>query len=144
MFDIGWSEMAVIVMVAVVVIGPKDLPKVIRTLGLWVGKARAMAREFQASVDEMVRQSELDEVRKQVEEAAKVDVEKEFQATIDPDGSLNKMLDVKIDPTVETAPASPPPATPPPATPLPAPPTAGPNPPAAADKPVLPADKATA
>ena len=59
MFDIGWSEMAVILMVALIVIGPKDLPRVARTIGKWTGKARAMAREFQRSLDDMAREAEL-------------------------------------------------------------------------------------
>ncbi|MCB2054272.1 MAG: twin-arginine translocase subunit TatB [Geminicoccaceae bacterium] len=69
MFDLGWSEMAVIMLVAIIVIGPKDLPKVARTVGKWTGKARAMARDFQRSLDEMAREAELDEIKKTVESA---------------------------------------------------------------------------
>ena len=63
MFDIGWSEMAVILMVALIVIGPKDLPRVARTIGKWTGKARGMAREFQRSLDDMAREAELQDVK---------------------------------------------------------------------------------
>ncbi|HKW55395.1 MAG TPA: Sec-independent protein translocase protein TatB, partial [Stellaceae bacterium] len=66
MFDFAWSELAVIAVIALVVIGPKDLPRVMRTVGLWMGKARAIAREFQSSLDQMIRESELEEMRKSV------------------------------------------------------------------------------
>jgi len=69
MFDFAWSELAVIAAVALVVIGPKDLPRVMRTVGIWMGKARAIAREFQSSLDQMMREAELEEMRKQVEQA---------------------------------------------------------------------------
>ena len=55
MFDIAWSEMLVIVVVALIVIGPKELPRLVREVGRWTAKARSMAREFQRSFDDMVR-----------------------------------------------------------------------------------------
>jgi Tat protein translocase TatB subunit len=69
MFDLGWSEMAIIMLVALIVIGPKDLPKVARTLGQWTGKARALARDFQRSLDDMAREAELDEIKKTIDRA---------------------------------------------------------------------------
>ena len=56
MFDIGWDELLLIALVALVVIGPKDLPAVLRTLGAWVAKARNLAGEFRSHVDEMLRE----------------------------------------------------------------------------------------
>jgi sec-independent protein translocase protein TatB len=67
MFDIGWSELLVVVVVAVVVVGPKDLPRMMRTVGQWAGRARAMADQFRRSFDDMARQSELDELRREVQ-----------------------------------------------------------------------------
>lgn len=64
---IGGSEFVVIALVALIVIGPKDLPKMLRQLGRFVGKMRSMADEFRASFDDMARQSELDDLRKEVE-----------------------------------------------------------------------------
>ena len=64
MFDIGWSEMLVIGVIAIVVVGPKDLPRMMKTVGQYVGKAKRMAREFQSQFDQAVRESELDDVRK--------------------------------------------------------------------------------
>lgn len=63
----GSSELFVIALVALIVVGPKDLPVMLRKLGQWVARMRSMANEFRASFDEMARQSELDELRKEVE-----------------------------------------------------------------------------
>ena len=63
MFDIGWSEMLIIGVIAIVVVGPKDLPRMMRTVGQYVGKAKRMAREFQTQFDDAVRDSELGDVR---------------------------------------------------------------------------------
>jgi sec-independent protein translocase protein TatB len=64
MFDVASSEFLLVVLVALVVIGPKDLPKVLRVVGKWVGKARGVAAQFRSGFDEMVRQSELEELEK--------------------------------------------------------------------------------
>jgi sec-independent protein translocase protein TatB len=71
MFDIGWSELLVIGIVALVVIGPKDLPQAFRIVGQWVAKARAMAREFQGHVDELMRESEVDEMKREFQQMAR-------------------------------------------------------------------------
>jgi len=63
MFDIGWIELFFVVVVAVVVVGPKDLPKMMRNIGRWTGRARAMADQFRRSFEDMARQSELEEMR---------------------------------------------------------------------------------
>ncbi len=70
MFGIDSPELLVIAIVALIVIGPKELPSLLRSWGSWMAKARGMASEFRGHVDEMVRQSELDEVKKQLEAAA--------------------------------------------------------------------------
>jgi sec-independent protein translocase protein TatB len=67
MFDLSWSHILVFLIVALVVVGPKDLPKMMRMAGRWLGKARAMADQFRKSFDEMARQSELDELRHEIE-----------------------------------------------------------------------------
>lgn len=92
MFDIAWSELGVIAVVALVVIGPKDLPKVLRTVGQWTSKARAMAREFQSGIDDMVREAELDELRKAAKQVSDFSIENEVKKTFDPDGSLEKQF----------------------------------------------------
>jgi sec-independent protein translocase protein TatB len=66
MFDIGWSEMLVVGAVALVVIGPKDLPAALRQAGKWMGTVRRMAADFQGQVNQAMREAELDELRREV------------------------------------------------------------------------------
>jgi sec-independent protein translocase protein TatB len=75
MFGIDSPELLVIAIVALVVIGPKELPNLLRTWGKWMAQMRGMASEFRGHVDEMVRQSELDDVKKQLEGAPGLDLQ---------------------------------------------------------------------
>ena len=68
MFDIGWGELVVIGIVALIAIGPKELPTVLRTLGQYMGKVRRMASEFQGQFQEAMREAELVELKKQAED----------------------------------------------------------------------------
>ncbi len=88
MFDIGWQELFIIAVLAIIVVGPKDLPQALRTVTKWLRKARSVAREFQSGLDDMVRDSELDDVKRQLEGAADYDISKEIENTIDPTGAL--------------------------------------------------------
>jgi sec-independent protein translocase protein TatB len=92
LFDFGWSEILLIGTVALVFIGPKDLPKAMRVAGYWVRKARTLSREFQSSIDQMIREAELDEMRQDLKKAAEFDINKEFHNTIDRTGSLSESL----------------------------------------------------
>jgi sec-independent protein translocase protein TatB len=67
MFDIGWSELLVIGVVAIIVVGPKDLPKLMRGIGFYAGKLRRAATDFQRQFEEAMRESEMEEVRKSIE-----------------------------------------------------------------------------
>src|SRR5438270_13174974 len=69
LFDIGWPELMLIGVVALVVIGPKDLPRALRVAGYWVRNARTLSREFQSSVEQMIREAELDEMRQDLKKA---------------------------------------------------------------------------
>lgn len=95
MFDIAWSELMVIAVIALVVIGPKDLPKAIFTLGKWVRKARVVAREFQTHIDDMMRETELDELRKEALKTRDLNIKKMMEDTIDPKGEVGKAFDAK-------------------------------------------------
>jgi sec-independent protein translocase protein TatB len=68
MFDIGWGELVVIGIVALVVIGPKELPAVLRMLGVWMGKVRRMASDFQGQFQEAMREAEMADLKKQVDQ----------------------------------------------------------------------------
>jgi sec-independent protein translocase protein TatB len=68
MFDIGWSELVIIAVVALIAIGPKELPGVLRALGHWMGKVRRMASDFQDQFKEAMREAEVDDLKKQVDE----------------------------------------------------------------------------
>jgi sec-independent protein translocase protein TatB len=141
MFDISWAHLAVIAAVALVVIGPKDLPRVLRTAGQWMARARAVAREFQNSLDQMVREAELDDVRKQVQAATDVNIGHEIERSIDPGGDMQRGLsqsaltgEATPPPASEpTPPASEPASLPPPASePTSSTPASEPTPPAPA------------
>jgi sec-independent protein translocase protein TatB len=123
MFDIGWSEMAVIALVALVVIGPKDLPKAMKTVAFWVRKARRLASEFHSGIDQLVREAELEEARDAIRSASQMNLDRAVEQAIDPTGEVDKALQLPAD--TEAAPPAPPviaAAEEPPALP-PAPPT---------------------
>ena len=105
MLDIGWSEMAVIALVALVVIGPKDLPKAMKAAAFWVRKARSLASEFHSGIDQLVREAELEEARDAIRSASQMNLDRTLESTIDPTGEVNKALqppsaaDLKPSPT---------------------------------------------
>ena len=70
MFDIGWSELLLIGIVALIVIGPKELPGALRTAGQWMGKIRRMAAEFQGQFQEAMREAEIDQLKKDMDDMA--------------------------------------------------------------------------
>jgi sec-independent protein translocase protein TatB len=72
MFDIGWTELLVVGIVALIVIGPRELPKTLRTVGQMMTKVRRMASEFQGQFNEAIREAELDELRKEAEKLSSV------------------------------------------------------------------------
>ena len=84
MFDIGWPELFIIAVVVLLVVGPKDLPKVLRTVGHLAGKAKAITREFRGHVDDMIRDSELEDVRDQINSAGESSLETLKENVINP------------------------------------------------------------
>ena len=102
MFDIGWTEITVILVIAIIVIGPKDLPKVLRAVGQWVAKAKAMTRDFRGHVDEMIRETEIDEVKKQIDSIDKFDANSALENTIDADGDIREAFDFDDSNTIDS------------------------------------------
>ncbi|MCC6717673.1 MAG: twin-arginine translocase subunit TatB [Acetobacteraceae bacterium] len=97
MFDFAWSELAIVGVVALLVIGPKDLPAAIKAVGEIVRKARRMASEFQTHVDEMVKDADLQEVRNQINEIRNFDIKGALEKQIDSDGSIRAALQDPLD-----------------------------------------------
>jgi len=133
MFDLGWSEILIIGVVALIVIGPKELPNALKTFAYWMKQARKMAREFHSGVDEMIRQAELDEAKKAVDDARR-SINKQIENSVDPTGDVKRTLsDNPLKPATPSVPVSPPPAATAVA-PAPAPTPAVPTEPAAVEK----------
>jgi sec-independent protein translocase protein TatB len=101
MFDIGWSELLVIAVVALIVIGPKELPAVLRTVGQWTTKIRRMAGEFQSQFQEALREAEMADLKKHADDLNKA--AQSLTKPLDPSDYLGK-LD-------EPQPQTPPPTT---------------------------------
>ncbi len=142
MFDIGWSEMAVIAIVALVVLGPKELPNALKTAAQWMRTARKLAREFQSGVDQIVREAELDEARKTVQQATQLNLGKEIEKVVDPTGETK--LQLNADPTKALAAGTSLKPVAPAPTATPAPVTAELSPPPAPQSPSAPASTPTA
>lgn len=87
MFDIGWQELFILAVLAIIVVGPKDLPRAIRTVTQWIRKARAMARDLQDGLDDVVREAELEEIKKEANKIMDGDA-------LDPTGALAKEFDM--------------------------------------------------
>ena len=95
MFDIGWAELAVIGIVALIVVGPKDLPVVLRTGAHWIRQMRKLSREFQSGVDSIVRDADLGEAKKIVTSARQGTLKRQIETAIDPTGEMKRSLDPK-------------------------------------------------
>ena len=90
MFDIGWGELLVIGIVALIAIGPKELPTLFRTLGQWTNKLRRMASEFQSQFQEAMREAELADIKKQVDDMTS---QAQSYASFDPVAEVRRELD---------------------------------------------------
>jgi sec-independent protein translocase protein TatB len=84
MLEVGWSELLVIAIILIVVVGPKDLPKMLRTFGTMMRKARAMAGEFQGQFNDALRDAELDELRKSIQEVRNLNPKNALQEAFNP------------------------------------------------------------
>ncbi len=101
MFDIGGWEFLAIVILAIVIIGPKDLPAAVRAVSLWARKARALAGDFRSGLDDLAREVELDQVGNQIRDGLGVadlgeaanSIRKEIENTIDPEGEISGAFD---------------------------------------------------
>jgi sec-independent protein translocase protein TatB len=92
MFGLSWSEILIIGVVALVLIGPNDLPRAMKTAARWMAAGRKLAREFQGHVDDLVREAELDELREQARKLAAQPLSSHIQNVIDPNRELAEAL----------------------------------------------------
>jgi len=92
MFDFAWSEIALVGVVALIAIGPKDMPVAIKTVTDMVKKARRMAGEFQGHVDEMVKDANLGDVRNQINELRSLNIKSRIMAAVDGDGTISRAI----------------------------------------------------
>ena len=90
MFDFAWSELGLLALVAILVLGPKELPQAMRALGRFTRHARKLASEFQAHVNDLIREAELDDVKRSVDRFSRPNVGVELDRMIDPDGSVRR------------------------------------------------------
>ena len=106
MFDISWTEFVLIGIVALIVIGPKELPGVMRSLGQWTRKIRGMAAEFQSQFQEAMREAEMTDLKKQVDDLAQdikqYDPLKSVREGVE---SIGKNLESTAAPAAEPSPA---------------------------------------
>src|SRR6202045_2461212 len=115
MFDIGWSELVVIAVVALIAIGPKELPGVLRMVGKWMGKARKMAAEFQGQFQEAMREAEMADLKKsfdEVKEAATGFTSGNVMTSLEKDVGNALRIDDIDKPAAADTPAIDPPVTP--------------------------------
>ena len=92
MFDFAWSEIALIGVVALIAIGPKDMPVALKTVSTMLKKARRMASEFQTHVDDMMRDADLHELRDGVRQFRNFDLRGTIEKAVDPDGAIKSTL----------------------------------------------------
>ncbi len=97
MFDIGWQELFILAVLAIIVIGPKDLPGAIRTISKWIRKARSMARDLQEGLDDVVREADLDDLKKELDSPGGLDIAKKIEDAVDPTGEITKDMDLDKD-----------------------------------------------
>lgn len=103
MFDIGWSEMAIIAVVTLVVLGPKELPHALKTFSHWMRAARKLGNEFQSGVNEIVRDAELEDARRELQKISRQSLEKKIEQVIDPAGEIKKSMNTPLDAPQATA-----------------------------------------
>ena len=119
MFDIGWSELVIIAVVALVVIGPKELPATLRTIGKMTARARKVAGEFRAQFDEAMREADLDDVRQTIADAQKLNPVNSLREAMNPLREMGNEIKADLQRTAT------PEKTTPAATPLPTEPVPG-------------------
>ena len=148
MFDLGWGELLVVGVVALVVLGPKELPNALRTVSNLTRTARKLAGEFQSGINEIVREAELEDARKAAQSLSKGSISKAIEKVVDPTGEMKSTVtgvEKELKDTKQISPVGPIPVSPTiAATPPASPAIAAPEPAKEAEAPEAAAPKAEA
>lgn len=126
MFDLSWAHMGIIVLVALIALGPKELPNALRTITMLMRNARKLANEFQSGVNEIIREADLEDARKKLNEIQtlnKNQIQNVIEKAVDPEGEMKSALAIDPDkpgdapaaapvPAIESASTEPTPAEP--------------------------------
>ncbi|MEX0346489.1 MAG: Sec-independent protein translocase protein TatB [Rhizobiaceae bacterium] len=101
MFDIGWPELLIVAIVLIVVVGPKDLPRMLRTFGKTTNKLRAMAGDFRRQFDDALKEAELDDVKSIVEDARKLDPTADIRKELNPVKKMGEQIKSGLDEAIK-------------------------------------------
>ena len=93
MFDIGWQELFIIAAIAIIVVGPRDLPRALKSISGYISKAKSMVRELQSGIDEVAREVDLENIRKDAQEVGNIDIESELKDAVAPAKAIEKEFD---------------------------------------------------
>lgn len=104
MFDIGWPELLIVAIVLVVVVGPKDLPRMLRTFGKTTNKLRSMATDFRRQFDDALKEAELDDVKSIVDDARKLDPTAEIKKQLNPMQKAGEQIKAGLDDALKPTP----------------------------------------
>ena len=104
MFDIAWSELLLIVVLMLVVMGPKDLPKMMNSIGRMIAKARGFAREFTGSFQELAKEAELEDIIKKANRAQSIRPNDILKSVVDPEGEMDSALNRNSKPKAKAEP----------------------------------------
>lgn len=103
MFDFAWSELGLIALVSVLVLGPKQLPETMRTMAKIMRRVRSLGAEFQGHMNDMIREAELEELRQKVQQFSQTSVKDEVAKLVDPTGEIKEQLQIEATPAAEPA-----------------------------------------
>jgi sec-independent protein translocase protein TatB len=118
MFDLGWGELLVVGAVALVVLGPKELPNALRTITNLTKSARRLAGEFQSGINEIVREAELEDARKVAQSMTKGSISQAIEKAVDPTGEMKSSVSSLEKDVKQISPVGPIPPAPPMAAPV--------------------------
>ena len=95
MFDIGWQELFIVAAIAIIVVGPRDLPRALKSITIYIGKAKAMVRELQGGIEEVAREVDLENIREEAERTANLDFKNSIDEAVQPVKDLEQEFGIE-------------------------------------------------